>query len=141
MTRVLKQCLWISLLAAIPAVMASLFHPHMPSWSASHLADGEILLHTALHLKKKTLWIDARNFNEFQHDHIPGAVLLNENQWDILFPKVLQQWKPEDIVIVYCNSQNCTSSHQVARRLHEMGIMPVYILKGGWEAWLQRIKS
>ncbi|MBI4023445.1 MAG: hypothetical protein HY360_00595 [Verrucomicrobia bacterium] len=36
---------------------------------------------------------------------------------------------------IYCGGQECQASRQVAGRLRESGIEPVYVLKGGWDAW------
>jgi len=39
-------------------------------------------------------------------------------------------------VMVYCNSRKCHASEEVAHRLREeVGLRPVYVLRGGWEAW------
>ena len=134
---VLRQILILLVVAAIPAASSALFHPRRPSWNAETLAPDEILLQTALAENDKVLWLDARPEADFQKDHIPGAMLLNEDDWDNLLPPVLDAWRKGKIIVVYCSSLQCQSSREVARRLRENAKLPeVYVLKGGWESWL-----
>lgn len=99
-----------------------------PAWG-----DPEVSLFQALDLKG--LWVDARPRQEYEKEHIPGALLLNEDEWNRQLPELLAQWSAEQVVIVYCSSLQCKASQAVARRLHEETGMEVKILKGGWEAW------
>lgn len=123
------------LLAAIPA--AAFLHPRRQAWSEAPLAPGEIRLQTALDENEKVLWLDARPAADFQKEHIPGAMPLNEDDWDNLLPQVLATWGDGKIIVVYCSSQQCHSSDAVAKRLRNEAHLPdVYVLKGGWEAWL-----
>lgn len=89
------------------------------------------------------LWIDARPEDEFERDHIPGAILLNEDRWNELLPRFLQeQWSPEKKIVVYCSSQSCNLAGDVARRLREEAKLSneIRVLKGGWEEWLSKNK-
>jgi rhodanese-related sulfurtransferase len=70
---------------------------------------------------------------------VPGAIQLNEDRWNELLPQMLQAWSPGKKVIVYCSSQACGASREVAHRLrNEAGLTNVVVLEGGWEAWLAR---
>ena len=84
---------------------------------------------------ENVLWIDARSANDYEAEHVPGAILLNLEGWDELFPQFLDQWDPEKKVVVYCSSAGCELSHEVAERLKSADISQVFVLKGGWEAW------
>lgn len=82
------------------------------------------------------LWVDARNENAYQSGHIPGAILLNETDWNRLLPGFLQAWKPRLKIVVYCDSRECDASRGVASRLkRELNLPNVAILEGGWSAW------
>ena len=86
--------------------------------------------------KDRVLWVDARSSVDFSGDHIPGAVRLTEDDWNELLPELLKSWEPNCAVVVYCNSRKCHTSEEVAKRLREeVGLKPVYVLRGGWEAW------
>jgi rhodanese-related sulfurtransferase len=82
------------------------------------------------------IWIDARPEAEFAQGHVPGAMLLNEDRWNELLPPMLAAWSPEKRVVVYCASESCGSSREVARRLrNDAQLKNVFVLEGGWEAW------
>jgi rhodanese-related sulfurtransferase len=123
------------LIALIPAGVAALVHPRRPEWSREVLAPGEERLKTVLAWGSAVLWVDARSQRDYETEHIPGALSLNLEEWDTLFPRFLDQWSPERKVVVYCSSLSCALSHEVADRLTQSGVSPVYVLKGGWEAW------
>jgi rhodanese-related sulfurtransferase len=55
-----------------------------------------------------------------------------------LFPKFLDQWAPDQKVVVYCSASTCELSRDVAERLRKNSVSPVFVLKGGWEAWKTR---
>ncbi|MBI4025525.1 MAG: rhodanese-like domain-containing protein [Verrucomicrobia bacterium] len=81
------------------------------------------------------LWVDARSAKEFEQGHIPGAMRLNEDAWEELLAPFLEAWSAPRPVVVYCGDQPCEASRHVAGRLRDAGIKPVYVLKGGWDAW------
>jgi rhodanese-related sulfurtransferase len=136
--RALRQALLIFLAALIPAGLTAAFHPRRPAWSEDTLLPGEEKLQTVLAWGSDVLWIDARSSKEYEAEHVPGAILLNLEDWEQLFPRFLDHWRPEEKVVVYCSSTACELSHEVAERLKTNGISPVYVLKGGWEAWKNR---
>jgi rhodanese-related sulfurtransferase len=135
---VLRQALFILLVALIPASLTAAFHPRRPPWSQETLAPGEEMLSTVLAWRENVLWVDARSTEEYEVEHIPGALPLNLDNWDELFPKFLDQWVPDKRVVVYCSAATCELSREVAERLRKNSISPVFVLKGGWEAWKMR---
>ncbi|PWT80302.1 MAG: rhodanese [Acidobacteria bacterium] len=130
-----RQAVLIMLIAVIPAGVAAFVHPRRPEWSREALAPGEERLKTVLEWGSAVLWVDARSQRDYETEHIPGALSLNLEEWDTLFPRFLDQWSPERKVVVYCSSLSCALSHEVADRLTQSGVSPVYVLKGGWEGW------
>jgi rhodanese-related sulfurtransferase len=134
----LRQASLVFLAALIPASLTAAFHPRRAPWSEETLLPGEVRIETVLSWGPDILWIDARSAEDYEAEHVPGAVLLNLESWDQLLPRFLDQWNPEKKVVVYCSSTACELSHEVAQRLQVNGISPVYVLKGGWEAWKSR---
>jgi rhodanese-related sulfurtransferase len=129
---VLRQALAILLLALLPAIATGLWHPRRPSWQSD-----EVTLAAANAWGRGVLWVDARPDADFARAHIPGAIPLNEDHWDDLLSGLLDQWDTTRKVVVYCSSLSCQTSHDVARRLREEVNLPnVFVLQGGWEAWL-----
>ena len=55
------------------------------------------------------------------------------------WPQFLAAWSPEKKVVVYCGSEGCNASREVARRLRKEAQLPnVFVLEGGWDEWLKR---
>jgi rhodanese-related sulfurtransferase len=133
-----RQALLILLAALIPAILTMAFHPRRPAWNQETLAPGEERLPAVLAWGDSVLWVDARSAEDYEAEHVPGAILLNLESWDELLPKFLDQWSPEKKVVVYCSAATCELSHEVAERLRKNGISSVFVLKGGWEAWKSR---
>jgi rhodanese-related sulfurtransferase len=136
--RAIRQAVIILLAALIPGALAAVLHPLRPAWSQEVLAPGEETLATVQSWGDAVLWVDARSKSEFETEHIPGALLLNLEEWDQLFPQFLDQWSPKKKIVVYCGVASCDLSHEVAERLRKSNIPEVYVLKGGWEAWKAR---
>jgi rhodanese-related sulfurtransferase len=133
-----RQALLILLAALIPASLTAAFHPLRPPWSQEQLAPGEEMLPTILAWGENVLWVDARSADEYETEHVPGAILLNLESWDQLFPKFLDRWSQDKKVVVYCSAAACELSREVAERLRKSGVPSVFVLKGGWEAWKTR---
>lgn len=74
----------------------------------------------------KVLWIDTGSPTDYEESHLPGALLLNEDFWDIQIEQVLKEWTPKTRIVVYCHS-SCRS-YQIAERLRFYGLEQVYII-------------
>ena len=131
----LKQAASLALLALVPALGTAFLHPKRPAFTDA-IREGEIAVADAMKNAAGYLWIDARSAARFSERHVPGALPLNEDAWDELLPAVLQAWPTGKSAIVYCDSRECEASEAVAQRLREFGVAPVFVLQGGWEAWL-----
>jgi rhodanese-related sulfurtransferase len=140
MRRAFTQAILLALLAAVPALFSAWLHPRRPTFTEV-VVDGEIPARIAVRDAAQFLWIDARPANDFSSGHVPGATRLTESEWDALLPPLMLAWPPGRPAIVYCASQQCRASRAVARRLRELGVAPVFELKGGWDAWLAAQKK
>ena len=137
-SNLIRQLLILCLLPVLPALVGGLAHPKRPSLQPETLREGEVLSATAMQWGDEALWVDARSLEDFGKGHVPNAVLLNEDDWDMLLEEFLNVWEPGRAIIVYCDSRECHASDNVARLLREeVGLERVYVLKGGWEAWLR----
>jgi rhodanese-related sulfurtransferase len=136
-----RQALLLVLLALPFGILTALWHPAAPTWGAVPLAPGEVRLATVLQWEE-TLWLDARSRGEFGQDHIPGALLLNEDEWEELFLEVIMTWSPNQRIVVYCGGSQCEASARVAERLRlDLGAAEIFVLKGGWSEWVQESKE
>jgi len=137
----LRQSLLLIALAFLPGVGQALYYREKVSWQSPVAASEMVSLEQAQSWGDGALWIDARPQEDFEREHVPGALLLNEDRWNELLPQMLATWSPEKRVVVYCSSESCGSSREIARRLREEARLPkVFVLGGGWEAWVKRKK-
>jgi rhodanese-related sulfurtransferase len=137
----LRQSAALIALALLPAAVQALYLRDKISWQ-SRVAESDLVdVQTARGWGENVIWVDARPADEFERDHVPGAVSLSEDRWNEQLPQFLAtQWSPEKKIVVYCSAASCNLAEDVARRLHEEAKLPneIKILKGGWEAWLAK---
>jgi rhodanese-related sulfurtransferase len=134
----LKQTVALILLAFLPAIGEAIYYRHKVSWQSPVSASETVTVDLARSWGDNAIWIDARPDNEFERDHVPGAIQLNEDRWNDLLGPFLATWSPEKRVVVYCSTQSCNLAIEVARRLrNETQIRDVFVLQGGWEEWLR----
>ena len=135
------QALLLIAIAAVPAVGEAVYFREKISWRSRIPASEIVDLDLVRSWGDTVIWIDARPDDEYQQDHIPNAILLNEDRWNELLPQFLGQWSPDKKVVVYCSTKSCNLAGDVARRLREEAqLKQVYVLEGGWEEWLQTRK-
>lgn len=126
----IREAFVICSIAALCGVIAFFAHPEAPSFHGDEL---ELELEDVLQLEE-VFWVDARADEDFEKDHLDGAISLNEERWEEQIVDFLDAWNPDAATIVYCSSQACLRSHEVAERLKaELGVENVFVLKGGWE--------
>jgi len=132
------QALLLIGLAFLPAIGQAIYFRDKVSWRSPIPASEMVTVAQARAWGDGAVWIDARPDEEFQRDHVPGAISLNEDRWNDLLPQFLASWSPEKKVVVYCSSQSCNASREVAKRLRdEAQLKSVFVLQGGWEEWLK----
>jgi rhodanese-related sulfurtransferase len=134
-----RQALVLAALALVPALGQAIYFRDKVSWESSVPPSEIVTVTQARAWQKNAIWVDARPDDEFARDHVPGALSLNEDRWHELLPQFLAVWSPERKVVVYCSSKSCNASREVARRLRKEAQLPnVFVLQGGWEAWLRQ---
>lgn len=134
--RALRDGSVILLLAVVPAVLNFWLHPQRAAFTLQEPTVNEVELDDVIRWKPAPLWIDARATSAYDREHIPGAILLNEDRWNELLPTFLVAWQPRIRVVVYCDSEQCNASQAVVLRLkRELKISEVFVLKGGWSTW------
>jgi len=135
----IRQILVLAALALAPGVGEAIYFRDKISWQSSIPPSELVTVDQARTWGDNAIWVDARPDEQFARDHVPGALSLNEDRWNELLPQFLAAWSPEKKVIVYCSSLSCNASREVARRLRKEAQLPdVFVLEGGWEAWLKK---
>ena len=132
--RTLRQLALVLALALLPALVSGAWQLQ---WRKQEpLAPGEVRLATARMWGDQVQWVDARSRAKYERTHIPGALLLNEDEWDKLVGPFLDAWDADKTLVVYCDGGSCEASQAVAERIRtELKIGGVFVLKGGWAAW------
>ncbi|PYL13048.1 MAG: hypothetical protein DMF43_06535 [Verrucomicrobia bacterium] len=136
----MRQALILVALAFLPGIGQAIYFRDKVSWKLSVPASEMVTVVQARAWGENAIWIDARPDEEFARDHVPGALSLNEDRWNELLPQFLAVWSPEKKIVVYCSSQSCNASREVAHRLRNQAQPPmqnVFVLEGGWEEWLK----
>jgi rhodanese-related sulfurtransferase len=137
----LRQGAALLALALLPALVEAFSLRAKIPWQSRVAESDFVEVATARGWGGNALWIDARPSDEFERDHVPGAVSLNEDRWGEGLAQFLgTQWSPDKKIVVYCSAASCNLAEDVARRLREEAKLPndIRILKGGWEAWQQK---
>ena len=136
---ILRQAVILALFALLPAAGEAIYFRDKISWRSAIAPSEMVTVEQARGLGDAVIWVDARPDEEFASDHVPGAILLNEDRWNELLPQFLAVWSPGKKVVVYCSSLSCNASREVAQRLRkEAQLSDVFVLEGGWEAWLKK---
>jgi len=86
-------------------------------------------------LDRGALFLDARPLDFWRVSRIPGALPLPEEDFDRAFAAIEPRLRRASGIVVYCSGFGCESSHVVARRLRERGLLAA-ILNEGIPAWL-----
>ena len=136
-----RQALILAVFSLIPGVGQAIYFRDKVSWQSAVPASEMVTVDQARAWGGSVIWVDARPDDEFARDHVPSALSLNEDRWSELLPQFLAAWSPEKKVVVYCSSLSCNASREVARRLRKEAQLPsVFVLEGGWEAWLKKTR-
>ena len=136
----MRQALILVALAFLPGIGQAIYFRDKVSWQLPVPASEMVSVVQARAWGENAIWIDARPDEEFARDHVPGALSLNEDRWNESLPQFLAVWSPEKKIVVYCSSQSCNASREVAHRLRNQAQPPmqnVFVLEGGWEEWLK----
>ena len=133
------QAVILAALALLPAAGEAIYFRDKISWRSAIAPSEMVTVERAREWGGTAIWVDARPEDEFANDHVPGAISLNEDRWNELLPQFLAVWAPDKKVIVYCSSLSCNASREVAHRLRkEAQLSDVFVLEGGWEAWVKK---
>jgi len=133
--RLLREALLLMLIAAVPATVTGFWQ--LGTREDKPLAPDEIRASDGRRLGEQALWVDARSRKKFEQQSVPGAVLLNEEEWDGQVSKLLDAWEPEKTIIVY-GERGSDVGESIAHRLREeLKIEKVRVLHGGFEEWMR----
>lgn len=138
----IREAIILMTISLLGAAGTHLFHPRAPAWYLveAPLAEDEVSM--AVIAEKwhgDVFWIDARISEHFDKAHVPGAISLNEQNFDsALFDHIETLQDLKKAVVIYCGTEKCQASRKIKTELlKRMPLENVFILKGGWQAWQQ----
>ena len=135
--------------AALAGLGVHHFHPGAPALyvTAEKAPEGSISVMDARTLTAGAgvIWLDARRRTEYEKQHIPGALLCNEAEWEsVMEPVILaMDAAPGRTIVIYCDAMKCQASKEIQARLLPLipDGRPVLVLHGGWPAWQASLAS
>ncbi|NQZ58846.1 MAG: rhodanese-like domain-containing protein [Lentisphaeraceae bacterium] len=123
----------------IPIIPAVHFAPEINTTNTSVLEIDTYQRSVAALSGKDILWLDARKQKDFDTKHIPGAFLLNFENWENGGLDAFFEIFDENKTIVFYCSAGCSSSRSAAKKLREeLQQENIYYLKGGIDAWFAK---
>ena len=81
---------------------------------------------------QKFIIIDLRSKNEFDESHIEGARLVH--YYATNFKRIISRFEKDSKILLYC--QKGRQSPLAVRALEKMRFSDMYILDGGFDAWV-----
>jgi len=91
----------------------------------------------ALHLFGEATFIDVRPGEEYEIDHIPGAISIPLSDY-YKSPGMLQRLNKEERYILYCFEPECREVNALAVELIHNQFNNISILRGGFSEWLEK---
>jgi len=138
----LAEAAIISLLAIVAAISQASIDYHKVSLSRGAKGSGDEVTYSEIQAwVAPPIWVDARSNEEFGEAHIPSAISLNEANMNRNLPALFEIWQEFQPIVVYCAEEECNSSRRIAEHLREGGLSPVFVLKGGWQAYGAVVKQ
>jgi rhodanese-related sulfurtransferase len=87
-----------------------------------------------MHSRQMALFIDSRHAYDFGSGHITGAVSVPLHDFALSHP-VISALRRDQLIITYCDGEECSSSIELAKLLYGGGFTNVKVFFGGWNEW------
>jgi rhodanese-related sulfurtransferase len=129
-----RKVTWVGVLLILTALVAT----GSLAWSADTQQPYQVMTTAELQAVMKSkpykfLLIDARNPEEYQDVHIPGAINVPEKKFD---EHVRQLPEDKDIrLIFYCNGVKCGKSKRAAQKATTLGYRHLFVYEEGMPVW------
>ena len=84
---------------------------------------------------KKTIFLDAREPEDYSSGHIRAAINLPFERLDEYWGKVVDSLPKSGEIVTYCSGDECESSLFLGRELVARGYNKILVFYGGWREW------
>ena len=82
------------------------------------------------------LFIDVRDQWEYSDGHILNSINIPEFSFSPYLP-VVKSLDKNGYYLIYCSSQDCDLSRNMATRLQDLEFKNISVFSGGWESWVK----
>ena len=154
--KVLRQAVYLVLLAAVIGLVYNLFSPKgislVGAWSPRILASGimvppsymegedapVISLSEAMtaYNSGQAIFVDSRTMEDYKAGHIKGAIQLYMEEFEVEYAEVKDLLPKDALIITYCGGDECELSLFLTRNLKEQGFANLKVFFGGWKEWV-----
>lgn len=144
MTKHIKEMLLILSLTLVGGIFINQLHPQGIRWELLlPLSANAPTTFTSINpedaflalMQEEAHFIDIRPAEEFEADHIAGAISLPLFDY-FQSPDSLRKLATEKKYILYCFDPECKEAEMIAAEMIGYGFQDVAILEGGLSAWL-----
>ncbi|MGK0187411.1 MAG: rhodanese-related sulfurtransferase [Verrucomicrobiales bacterium] len=141
--RIALQVMALLVASVVAGAVAFRVHPRPPELYLLQepAGAGEVTMAEVMEMEKTSgvLWIDARVRERYDLAHIPGALLLNPQEFEAMAFEYMQTFQDNTKpIVIYCDAQKCAASKTIKTRMEETGLAmdnKIHALRGGWNAW------
>lgn len=82
-----------------------------------------------------TVFVDVRHLAAWRQGHLPGALHLPADDFDVAWLRVGARLRPDDDLVLYCDGPHCDIARHTRDRLSGLGFRRIRIYEGGWMEW------
>ncbi|MFW5487578.1 MAG: rhodanese-like domain-containing protein [Desulfovibrio sp.] len=143
--RILRESIILCVIGLFLAVSANCLRsqelPWQEDWDqklrGGEMVEESISLPDAYDLfnKRSALFVDARGPESYKRIHIPGAVNLPFDPFVDDMPEKAATLPKDRLLVLYCSTQSCLISHDLASMLKDLGYTQVRVLVPGLMGW------
>jgi rhodanese-related sulfurtransferase len=88
-----------------------------------------------LYETEEALFVDSREAEDYQRDHVPGAVNVPMREWYEVWPAMDPKLPRDRLLVLYCYGAHCGLSTRQGKALLEEGYEHLVVLDYGWSTW------
>jgi rhodanese-related sulfurtransferase len=85
----------------------------------------------------EALFVDSRDAEDYEKDHVPGAVNVPMREWVDLGQDVEAVLPQDRLLVLYCYGAHCGLSTRQGKALLEKGYGKLVVLDYGWATWTE----
>lgn len=101
--------------------------------------DIEMLL--SLIESNQVILLDARSPDDFSDAHIRSAINLPLPEFETRYEQLAGLMKQSPFIVTYAGSSTPEKSYLLAGQLRKKGLMDVFVLQGGFQAWQDHLEA